>query len=92
LDTVERPQEMVEKELDAMIRRRSRKGEVDPDLLEPGYVESVRRYNEARRRENRARWFAFHSDMAELHGRLADEHAQKAEALCWEEDRGEGIR
>ena len=37
--------ELVEKELDILIERRSRKGEVDPDELEPSYAESVRRYN-----------------------------------------------
>jgi hypothetical protein len=34
--------EMVEKELNAMIERRSRKGEVDTDEFDPGYMESVR--------------------------------------------------
>jgi hypothetical protein len=54
----------------------------DADLLEPSYRESVRRFNERRRRENRARWFSFYSGMAELHRRLADEHERKAELLC----------
>ena len=52
------------------------------DLLEPSYRESVRRFNERRRRENRARWFSFYSGMAELHRRLADEHEARAEQLC----------
>jgi hypothetical protein len=37
--------QMVEKELDQMIERRSRKGEVDPDEREEDYKGSVRRYN-----------------------------------------------
>ena len=45
--------EMVEKELNAIIERRSRKGEVDPDELEPFYMESARRYNAHRREEMR---------------------------------------
>ena len=53
----------------------------DADLLEPTYRESVRRFNERRRRENRDRWVAFYSGMAQLHRRLADEHEAKAEAL-----------
>ena len=55
---------------------------LDQMLLEPSYRETVRRFNERRRRENRARWFSFYSGMAELHRRLADEHEAKAEALC----------
>ena len=34
-----------ERELDAMIERRSRKGEVDPDEREELWKESVRRHN-----------------------------------------------
>lgn len=29
------------------------------------YAESVRRYNTRRRRENAARWYAYHADQAE---------------------------
>lgn len=46
------------------------------------YAEGVRRFHERERRENRARWYSFHVDMSELHGRLAAEHADKAEKLC----------
>jgi len=56
--------EMVEKELNAMIERRSRKGEVDPDELEPFYMESVRRYNAHRREEMRAAWCEHHQGQA----------------------------
>jgi hypothetical protein len=79
--------EIAEGELCRMIEKRSRNGEQDPDLLEPSYAESVRRYHERERRANRARWFSFHCGMAELHTRLADEHTTKAEKLCEEEDR-----
>lgn len=47
-----------------MIEKRAR-NEPDPDELEPGYIESVRRYNARRRRENAARWYAYHADQAE---------------------------
>jgi hypothetical protein len=56
--------EMVEKELNAMIERRSRKGEVDSDELEPFYMESVRRYNAHRREEMRAAWCEHHQGQA----------------------------
>jgi len=57
--------EMVEKELNAFIERRSRKGEVDPDELEPSYMESVRRYDARRRAEMRAAWCEYHQGQAE---------------------------
>src|SRR5919107_3754222 len=55
---------MVEKELNAMIERRSRKGEVDTDEFDPGYMESVRRYNARRREEMRAEWCEHHQGQA----------------------------
>lgn len=75
-----------ETELDRMIEKRSAKGETDPDELEPGYMESVRRFRERERREIRARWYGFHLDMSELHSRLAAEHTVKAEKLCEENE------
>jgi hypothetical protein len=56
--------EMVEKELNAMIERRSRKGEVDNDEFDPGYMESVRRYNARRCEEMRAEWCEHHQGQA----------------------------
>jgi hypothetical protein len=47
---------MVEKELDAMIERRARKGEVDPDEREELWKASVRAYTGRRREELRAAW------------------------------------
>jgi hypothetical protein len=43
--------EMAEKQLDALIQRRARKGNVDPDEAEEIWKESVRRYNARRRKE-----------------------------------------
>jgi len=48
--------ELVEKELDAMIERRSRNGEVEPDEKEAPWMESARRYNARRQEEMRAAW------------------------------------
>lgn len=80
MDAVERG-ETVEKELDHLIERRSRKGEVDRDEREELYAESVRRYYEGRWREAGALWYGHHEHMRELHERLAAEHASKASAL-----------
>jgi hypothetical protein len=54
---------------------------VDGDLLEPSYMESVRRFHERQRDENRQRWIHFHSDMARLHLGLAARHEEKVQAL-----------
>jgi len=72
---------MVEKELNAMIERRSRKGKVDTDEFDPGYMESVRRYNARRREEMRAvleELIADHEEQAEkyLPKGACDEQAQ----------------
>jgi hypothetical protein len=63
VDTVEHA-EMVEKELNSFIERRSRKGDVDPEEIEPGYVESVRRFNARREQEMRAAWCEHHQGQA----------------------------
>ncbi len=52
--------EMAEKQLDAMIMRRARKGELDPDEREELWQESVRRYTACRREEMRAAWGCEH--------------------------------
>jgi hypothetical protein len=54
-------------ELVRMIERRSRKGETDPDEVEPFYMENVRRYNDRRREEMRAGWCAYHQGQAARH-------------------------
>jgi hypothetical protein len=48
--------EMVEKQLDAMIQHRARKGDVDPDEREEIWKASVRAYTARRREEMRAAW------------------------------------
>jgi len=72
-----------------MIERRSRKGEVDPDELEPLYMESVRRYNDRRREEMRAAWTSYHEGQAERHRRtlqdLITHHETQAAKLCEDE-------
>jgi len=59
--------EAADAELVRMIERRSRKGEVDREELEPGYMESVRRYNARSREEMRAAWCEYHQGQAARH-------------------------
>jgi hypothetical protein len=59
--------ELVEKQLDAMIQRRARKGDVDPDERETLWQTSVGRYNARRREEMRAAWAFYHEGQAERH-------------------------
>ena len=58
---------MVEKQLDAMIQRRSRKDDVDTDEREELWQASVRAYEEKRRQMARAEWHAFHCGQAARH-------------------------
>ena len=76
--------EMVEKQLDAMIQRRARKGVVDPDEREELWKASVRAYEEKHRQMARAEWHLHHTAQAErlrrtLEGLIAhhEEHAAK---------------
>jgi hypothetical protein len=56
---------MVEKQLDAMIQRRSRKDDVDPDEREELWQASVRAYEEKRRhRAVLESLIAFHEEQA----------------------------
>jgi hypothetical protein len=74
----------VDAELTRLIERRSNK-ETDPDELEPGYMESVRRYNARIEDENRALWCSYHMAQArrlrENLEALIAEHEAKATLL-----------
>ena len=80
LDEVARG-EVIEKELDAMIERRARKGDVDPDELEEMWRESVRRDREKQRERNRWEWIRFFERMAESHAAMSQDYARRAAAL-----------
>src|SRR5215208_662660 len=77
--------EMVEKELDVMIERRARKGDVDPDEREELWKASVRAYEEKRRQIARAEWHLHHTAQAERLRRtleaLAARHEEQAARL-----------
>jgi hypothetical protein len=86
LDTIrERSDEAAERQIDAFIERRSRKGETDPDEREDLWVESVRRFNKQQRRQIRAEWYGWHCDQVERHRRnlesLIAHHEGEAEKL-----------
>jgi hypothetical protein len=78
--------EMVEKELDAMIERRSR--QKDPDEDHEFWQESVRRYRARRDEENRLAWHEYHQGQAErlrrTVGPLIAFHEGQAAKLCGE--------
>jgi len=79
--------ELVEKELDQMIERRSRKK--DPDEEHELWEESARRHDARRREENRRVWCNYFSHLAGSLRARAEECDQRAALL---ESRGEGIR
>jgi hypothetical protein len=73
--------EMVEKQLDALIECRSRKGDVDPDEAEEIWKESVRRYNARRREENRREWCGYFERLAACLRARAEEYDHRAQML-----------
>jgi hypothetical protein len=80
--------EMVEKELDAMIERRSR--QKDPDEEHELWQESVRRYYARKREQNRREWCDYFERLATSLRSRAEEYDDRAQALL--ADRGEGGR
>jgi hypothetical protein len=85
--------EMVEKQLDAMIQRRARKGDLDPDEREELWKESVRAYTARRREEMRASWTSYHEGQAERHRAtlqaLIEHHESEAARLMEVEPKGD---
>ena len=79
--------EMVERELDNLITRRSK--QKDPEEESEAWQESVRRYNVRRREENRLAWCDYFSRLAGSLRARATEYDQRVAQL---EDRGEGGR
>jgi hypothetical protein len=75
--------EMVEKQLDAMIQRKARKGDMDPDEREELWQASVRRYHARREEELRAAWCEQHQGQAARLRTVLEEliagHEQQAE-------------
>jgi protein subunit release factor B len=82
--------ELVEKELDQMIERRSR--QKDPDEESESWRQSVRAYEEKRRQMARLEWHAFHCGQAERHRAtlkaLIEHHQEQAAKLMEVEPKG----
>jgi hypothetical protein len=75
--------EMVERELDDMIERRSR--HKDPDEASELWQESVRRYHARRREENRLAWCDYFGRLAASLRSRAEEYDDRAQALLEDE-------
>jgi hypothetical protein len=75
--------ELVERELDAMIERRSR--QKDPDEASELWQESVRRYNARKREENRLAWCGYFERLATSLRSRAEEYDDRAQALLEDE-------
>jgi cytochrome P450 len=75
--------ELVEKELDAMIERRSR--QKDPDEASEAWQESVRRYNARKREEHRREWCDYFEHLATSRRSRAEEYDDRAQALLEDE-------
>ena len=85
--------EAAEGQLEVMIMRRVRKGDVDPDEREEIWKASVRAYNARRQAEMRTAWREYHTERAASLRRnleaLAEGHEQAAEKLMEDEPKGE---
>ena len=79
---------VVEKQPDALIQRRARKGDVDPDEAEEIWKESVRRYHARRREENRLAWCDYFERLAIKLRSRAEEYDQRVQRLMEDEPKG----
>jgi hypothetical protein len=80
--------EMVEKELNAMIERRSR--QKDPEEASEAWQESVRRYNVRRREENRLAWCDYFERLSACLRARAEEYDHRAQMLMNSTERSIG--
>ena len=84
--------EATERELDALMKRRSRKGEIDPDEREELWKASVARHNAHRHEEMRAAWCEHHQGQAArlrvLLEKLIAHHEEQAAKLMEVEAKG----
>ena len=78
--------EMVEKELNAMIERRSH--QKDPEEASEAWQESVRRYNVRRREENRLAWCDYFERLSACLRARAEEYDHRAQMLMEEQPKG----
>jgi hypothetical protein len=76
--------EAVEGGLDALIEKRDkqRRREEGERQAHELWQQSVERYHAARRRRNRAAWFAYFCNQAQAHAAIAEDYERRAEELC----------
>ena len=73
----------VDLELDRLISRRaSQDRRTSADELEPGYLESVRRFNARRTAANREAWSEYHRGQAERHRAVLEALIARHEAMA----------
>ncbi len=65
--------EQASAQIDVLIERRASQKD-EANQLEVFYAESVRRYNEQRRRENKALWYEHYCRMSESHRKLSEDY------------------
>ncbi len=78
--------EMVEKELDNLIRKRA--ALEDPDALDELWLRSERRHREKIREKHRWEWVRYFDRQAAAHARLAESYRERADSLCNETTEG----
>ncbi len=69
-----------ERSIDEFINKRARDGEA-ANSIEEAWSASEKRQREERHKENREAWITYHRGQHRVHAAIAQEHAQKAEAL-----------
>lgn len=67
--------------LNALIERRARQGESDPEESEPSYQESVRQYHARRQDALRWEWIRYFERLSDSFRQRSEECARKAAAL-----------
>ena len=78
--------EMVERELDRLITRRSK--HKDPEEQSEAWQQSVRRYNVRRREENRLAWCDYFERLSACLRARAEEYDHRAQMLMEEQPKG----
>jgi hypothetical protein len=81
VETVEtKPGVDADEAIDALIEARARELQ-EQERVEASWAESVRNFNLRAKAERRKEWAAYHSGLARLHRRLANEHDEAVRRL-----------
>ena len=74
-------------QIDALIEKRA-EANGEADFEEQAWKASVRKHNAKLRRQHRAEWFCYFSNLADSLRRSADEFDRRAEALMEDDEKG----